>query len=209
VTRGLREAFSAAEFEDIRRLTRDDGSPLVFRIVARGHPYLLKFAIRAKDPARKIACMTAAEAGLAPHVWYTSVENRIFITDFVDSAPLPVKNAPSRMPVLLRTLHALPPFPRVADHIKHYMHVPDEQQRRRAGQIPPEFSGSEHSPKRRMRGAFRPARAIGCGLLATRRFVSTDSAYGWEAAFLNDGYADLLNQRLDIGVDSSVRNFGQ
>ena len=59
----------------------------------------------------------AAEAGVAPRVWYTSVEDRISITDFVEQAPFPGTEALVRMPATLRTLHALPPFPRVPNHI--------------------------------------------------------------------------------------------
>src|SRR5437764_15195674 len=70
VTRGLREAFGVAEFEDIRT-TKALASSLVFRIVVRGSPYLLKISTRTSDPAGHYTCMrAAAAAGLAPHVWY-------------------------------------------------------------------------------------------------------------------------------------------
>ena len=45
VTRGLREAFGVTAFEDIHRLTRGHTSSLVFRIVVRGFPFLLKFIV--------------------------------------------------------------------------------------------------------------------------------------------------------------------
>lgn len=78
-----------------------------------GSPYLLKIITRAGDPTRHYTSMkTAAEAGLAPRVWYTSIEDRISITDFVDAHPLPVSEALTRLPALLRELHALPPFDR-------------------------------------------------------------------------------------------------
>jgi len=53
----------------------------------------------------------AADAGLAPRVWYTSTVDRISITDFVEAVTLPAADALVRIPAALRTLHALPPFP--------------------------------------------------------------------------------------------------
>src|SRR5581483_4930731 len=57
------------------------------------------------------------EAGLAPHVWYTNVEDRISITDFVEAETLAATDALTRMPHVLRTLHAMPPFPGVPHRI--------------------------------------------------------------------------------------------
>src|SRR5580658_6954146 len=66
VNRGLREAFGVTEFEDISRITRGQTSSLVFRIVGRGSPYLLKIINHRDDPARHYTSMkAAAEAGLA------------------------------------------------------------------------------------------------------------------------------------------------
>ena len=113
VTRGLREAFGVTEFDDISAMTGGHTSSLVFRIIVRGSPYLLKIIRRADDPTRHYTSMTAAaEAGVAPRVWYTSIEDKISITDFVKAEPLPVSEALVRLPAVLRTLHALPPFGR-------------------------------------------------------------------------------------------------
>ncbi len=114
VARGLREAFGVSEFEEIRMLTMSLSSDLAFRFVVGGSPFLLRIITRTdamNDPTRQFTCMkAAAEAGLAPHAWYTSIEDRISITDFVDAALFPVADALVRMPAILRTLHALPPF---------------------------------------------------------------------------------------------------
>jgi len=121
VTQGLREAFGVTEFEDIRRMTKGRTSALVFRIVVRGSPYLLKIIMRPNamiGPERQFTCMNAAaEAGLAPSVRYTSIEDGISIADFVEELPFPVTEALVRMPAILRTLHALPPFPGVVNHL--------------------------------------------------------------------------------------------
>jgi hypothetical protein len=113
VTRGLREAFGVTELEDISPMTGGHTSSLVFRIIVGGTPYLLKIITRTEDPTRHYTCMkAAADAGVAPRVWYTDVEEKISITDFVEAERLPVSEALVRLPALLRTLHTLPPFAR-------------------------------------------------------------------------------------------------
>src|SRR6188768_2003934 len=99
VARALRDAFGVTEFEDIRKLTGGLTSSLVFRIVVRGSPYVLKIIMRTDDPTAHYTCMrAAAEAGLAPHVRYTSVEDKISITDFIDAVPFPITDALVWMP---------------------------------------------------------------------------------------------------------------
>jgi hypothetical protein len=111
-TRGLNEAFGVAAFDDIRDLTEGPGSNRAFRIVVRGSAYLLRINTRAGDMTRHFSCMhAAAEAGLAPRVRYTSAEDRISITDFVEALPFPEADALRRVPAALSTLHALPRFP--------------------------------------------------------------------------------------------------
>ncbi len=115
VTRGLHEAFGVSEFEDIRKITKGQTPALIFRIVVRGRPYLLRLIMYKNSilgPERHFTCMRlAAEAGLAPRVRYTSIEDQMSITDFVEEVPFPAADALVRMPTVLRALHALPPFP--------------------------------------------------------------------------------------------------
>ena len=89
VARALNEAFGVEEFEDIRRLTAGLTSALVFRIVVRRHPYLLRVITRTddmSDPTRQFACMKSdAERGIAPRVLYASIEDQVSITDFVEA----------------------------------------------------------------------------------------------------------------------------
>ncbi|MGC4050566.1 MAG: phosphotransferase [Paludibaculum sp.] len=113
VLRGLQAAFGVPDFEEISVLTGGHTNSLVYRIVVGGKPYVLKIIVRAEDPTRHYACMTAAaEAGIAPRVWYASTEDRLAITDFVRAEPLAVPDALVRLPGVLRTLHALAPFAR-------------------------------------------------------------------------------------------------
>lgn len=208
VTRGLREAFGATAFEDIRRLTRGHTSALVFRIVVRGSPYLLRIIMRTDDPTRHFTCMkAAAEAGLAPHVWYTSIEDRISITDFVEAVPFPVTDALVRMAAALRTLHALPPFPRVPDHLNTscmflinegpaldgfirkfqaaniLSHIESEELFTRYAQVAAVYPRHDPDMVSSHNDLFKPDNILFDG----HRVWLVD----WEAAFLNDRYADL------------------
>jgi hypothetical protein len=112
VTRGLDEAFGVTAFDHVQDLTERPGSNLAFRIVVRGSAYLLRINTRRGDMPRHFHCMqAAADAGLAPRVRYARAEDRISITDFVETAPLPARDALRRVPAALRALHALAPFP--------------------------------------------------------------------------------------------------
>ena len=71
VTRALHAAFGVNEYEDSRLLTGGLSTALVFKIVVRKNPYLLKI-MRTEvisDPSHEFACQqTAAEAGIAPRI---------------------------------------------------------------------------------------------------------------------------------------------
>jgi thiamine kinase-like enzyme len=210
VTHGLREAFGVEEFEDIYMLTKGQSGALVYRMVVRGSPYLLRIITRTHDPTlpQHFACMkAAADAGLAPLIHYTSIEDRISITDFVDAVPFARAEALIRMPTTLRTLHALPPFPRRADHLNtSCMFLLNKG---------PALDGFIHT----LRGAnvfsdaeFAELLDLHARLLAVypRQEIDMVSSHNdlfkpdnvlfdgnriwlvdWEAAFLNDRYADL------------------
>ena len=121
VARALQETFGVTEFAHIRRMTKGLSSDLVFRIVVRGTPYLLRIMTRIDermDPDRIFACMSAAaRAGLAPCVRYSNAEDGISITDFVEAVPFPATQALVQLPGTLRRLHALPPFPKAFNYV--------------------------------------------------------------------------------------------
>ena len=210
VTRGLREAFGVTEFEDIRMLKKGLRTALVFRIVVRGSPYLLRIIspTRTDDPTRHFTCMqAAAEAGLAPRVWYTSIEDKISITDFVGAAPFPVTDALVRIPAVLRTLHALPPFPGVPNHlnttcmflINKGPAVDEFIQKVQAANILP-AGESEELLSLYAQLATGYSRHDGDMVPSHNDLFKPDNILfdghrvwlvDWEAAFLNDRYADL------------------
>jgi hypothetical protein len=206
VTRGLREAFGVTEFEDISGITRGRTASLVYRIFVHGSPYLLKIITRDEDPSRHYACMTsAAEAGVAPGVRYTDVENRISITDYVEAEPFPASEALIRMPALLRTLHALPPFGRAPFNTTCTFLLGKGRaldgflEKFRAMNLLPNTVSTEFFARHAELAAVYPyddAEMVSSHndlfkpdniLFHGRRVWLVD----WEAAFLNDRYADL------------------
>ena len=205
-TRGLNEAFGVAAFDQIRDLTERPGSNRAFRIVVRGSAYLLRINTRAGDTTLHYRCMrAAAEAGLAPRVWYANAEDRISITDFVDAAPFPARDALRRIPAALRTLHALPPFPGSPFNttctflLNKGPALEGFLQKFRAANILPEhdleelltqyervataYSSLDPDLAPSHNDLFKPDNILFDG----RRLWMVD----WEAAFQNDRYADL------------------
>ena len=229
VARGLRAAFGVAEFEDIRRITKGRTTALVFRILVEGLPYLLRLTPpnRMLGPERQFTCMkAAAEAGLAPRVWYTSFEDHLAITDFVEESPFPAKDARARMPAVLRALHALPPFPRGVDHLDttclFLMHpgpaVDGFLQKAQAANLvsPTEFDEllewraqlaavnwcDESNLVSSHNDLFKPDNILFDG----SRVWLVD----WEAAFFNDRYADLaVVANLLVSNDAEERAYLQ
>ncbi len=148
------------------------------------------------DPTRQFACMKAgAEAGLAPAVLYTNLEERISITDFVEARPFPLADARVRLPIALRHLHALPPFPRATN----YLGTMDEFVTKfQASKILPECESENlfqaYSSVRSIY-PYDDSETVSChnDLKPENILFDGDRVWlvDWEAAFLNDRYADL------------------
>lgn len=202
VVRALRAAFDVSEFEDIQMLTAGLSTALVFRIVVHGHPYLLRIITRTdamNDPTRQFACMkSAAEAGLAPHVWYANIEDRISITDFVEARPFPRTEALNRIPATLRVLHGLPPFPKMIIYPTYLDAAEGFIQKLQAAKVLPEDETKGIVRLHQRVASVYPrteADMVSCHndlkpenvLFGGGRVWLVD----WEAAFLNDRYVDL------------------
>ena len=209
VNRGLTEAFGVTEIEDIRKMTKGHAYALVLRIVVRGNPYLLRVILRpnaAIGPEREITCMKlAAEAGLAPRVWYGSAEDGICITDFVEEVPFPDGEALVRIPAALKALHAVAAFPEgVAQFnttltfllgapadgfVKRFReaHILPEAECEKLlgwyGQVAAAYRRRDADMVSSHNDLFKPDNMLFDG----ERLWLVD----WEAAFLNDRYADL------------------
>ncbi len=205
VARALLQAFDVAEFEDIQRLTAGLSSALIFRIVVRGCPYLLRIVMSTEaapgpgqgDQTRHFACMRqGADAGVSPRVWYASVEDKISITDFVEARPLSRTEALARLPTTLQTLHALPRFPGLG---ANYVDIMDGFIRKfQAAKLLPESETEEF-----LQGYARVASVYprhDSDMVSSHNDLKPENILfdgdrvwlvDWEAAFLNDRYLDL------------------
>lgn len=206
VTRALRGAFQVSEFEEIRTI-KDLPTSLVYRIVAQGSPFLLKISTRASDPARHHACMkAAADAGLSPRVWYINDEDSISITDFVEAQPLPLSEALVRLPAVLRALHNLAPFPMApfnttCTFLLNKGPASDGFLKQfQAANILPKAASEEFFARYAELTAVYPHDDVDNLVSSHNDLFKPDNILfdgqriqliDWEAAFLNDRYADL------------------
>jgi hypothetical protein len=206
VARGLQEAFGVTEFEEIRMM-KDLAQSMVFRIVVRGSPFLLKLNTRSGDPTCQLTCMrAAAEAGLTPRIRYAGSDG-ISITDFVEPVSFPASEALVRLPKVLRFLHALPPFPTRASHLNTtctfllnkgpavdgfirkfreaaILPAPEtEELFARFAEVTEAYQRRDPDMVSSHNDLFKPDNILFDG----RRVWLVD----WEAAFLNDRYTDL------------------
>lgn len=206
VARALESTFGVTEPEEFRDLTERPGSNRAFRIVVKGSAYLLRINTRPGDMKRQFDCMqTAADAGLAPRVIYTSIEDRLSITDFLNAVPLLLQEALVRIPAALRRLHALPPFPKVPFNttctflLKDGPGLSDFLQKFRQSNILSKNETEElFACHEQLTAAYAPPDADMVPshndlfkpdnmIFDSNRLCLVD----WEAAFQNDRYADL------------------
>ena len=206
VARALREAFGVTGYDDIQMMTAGLSPALVFRIVVQGQPYLLRLVVSTDatagpgrgDQTHHYACMkSAAEAGIGPRVWYTSIEDRVSITDFVSAQPFPRTKAVRRLPATLRTLHGLPPFP--SPRAIDYLNVMDGLVRKfQAAKILPESEAEQL-----FEGYARVASVYprdDSDMVSSHNDLKPENILfdgehvwlvDWEAGFRNDRYVDL------------------
>ncbi len=199
VKNALQATFGVSEYEHIKMLTAGLSSALVYRIVVQRTPYLLRIITRtdaASDPTRQFDCMEmAAKAEIAPRIWYTNIEDRISITDFVEAQPLPIEEAKTKLPKLLKQLHSLPPFPKVMNFqdtadifIRKFQEakiLPEnmtEELFKQYSRIAPVYPRNQEDLVS-CHNDLKPENILFDG----ERIWLVD----WEAAFLNDRYSDL------------------
>lgn len=199
VTRALFEAFGVNAYEEIHPMSGGQSSALVFQIIVEGKPYLLKImrVEKISDPTNEFACMkNAANAGIAPWVWYANAEDRVLITDFVETKPYPDDVITLIAPVLSK-LHSLTGFQKPA--MGSYFNTMDGFVRRfQAANLMPESVTAElfryytelvkvypnnDAEMVASHNDLKPQNMVFDG----ERLLLID----WESAFLNDQYVDL------------------
>lgn len=199
VLRAVNEAFGAPAIDNTQQLTKGLSSDLIFRIVVKGSPYLLRVMTQINernDPARLFGAMrAAAEAAQAPRVWYANTEDGISITDFVDAVPLSTAEALVRIPKTLRNIHALPPFPTALNFVTvHNLFI----WRFRTANLLPQNEIEEVFTRYAQLSAVYPrldADMVSCHNNLKPENILFDGArvwlVDWQAAFRNDRYFDL------------------
>jgi hypothetical protein len=136
----------------------------------------------------------AAEAGIAPRVWYANVEDRVLITDFVEARPYPQDVAPL-IAAALRRLHALPHFPKT---VNYFDFINGSIRRFQTAAILPESETEELI--RRYAAVQKVYPWNDAELVASHNDLKPQNMLfdgnrillvDWESAFLNDEYVDL------------------
>ena len=199
VTRALQSAFNTNTYDEIHAPAGGLSPSLVYRIVVNGRPYLLRIISGQAwgDPAREFAAMQAgSDAGIAPRIHYSSLEDRLLLTDFIQTQPYPADMA-LHMAGVLRSLHALPSFPPPARG--DYLTTMDGFVRRfQAANLLPESLGADiFSRYDEIIAAYRrlPAEHVSSHNDVKPQNTLFDGTrvwlVDWEAAFLNDRYVDL------------------
>lgn len=199
VQHALQQAFGVTDFEDIRMLTTGLSSALIYRVVILGKPYLLRVITSTEavaDPSHWYGSMkTAAEAGLAPNVWYAGVDDRIAITDFIEAKPFPPSEALLKMPAVLKRLHTLPSFPvrvNFMDAVAGFA-----QKFQAAGILPEEITADLFANYEKIKNIYprNSSDQVGCHNDLKPENILYDGKrvwlVDWEAAFINDRYIDL------------------
>jgi aminoglycoside phosphotransferase (APT) family kinase protein len=199
VSRAIQQAFGATTIDDIRRMTKGLSSDLVFRIGVKGSPYLLRIMTRMNEqmePGRIFACMNAvSDASLTPRVRYTNAEDGISITDFVEDLPLPATQAMHLLPQTLRTLHALPPFPKEFNYVTAHNYF--IWRFRRASLLPRNEIDDAFTSYEQICATYPrfDADMVSCHMDLKPDNILFDGhriwLVDWQAAFLNDRYFDL------------------
>ena len=208
----LQSTFGVSEFDDISQLTTGLSSALVFRMNVKGKSYLLKLNTRTDamgDPSHQFICMKpSAEVELGPRIRYMNAEERIWITDFIEAKPFPIRDARVKTPALLKRLHSLPPFPARFNFIEF---VDGLIRKFQDEKILPESMTSEVF---RQYAKIPPLFPRECqDLVSSHNDLKPENILfdgrqpwlvDWEAAFLNDRYIDLA-----IVANFLVRNDGE
>ena len=197
VRKALQAAFGVSEYEDIRMLTAGLSPDLIFRIVVKGKSYLLRVINRTDNSyvPRHFAGMKAgAEIGIAPLIRYSSIDDRILITDFIEAQPFPLDKAKILLADTLRQLHALPPIPRTVNwlnFVEGYVRKIQD-----AKILPESVTGDIFQLYKQLTDVYpQDQDLVFCHNDLKPENIVFDGKKAWlvdwEAAFLNDRYLDL------------------
>lgn len=122
VEKALLQTFNTTQPDSLILLTGGMSAALVYKLTISQQNYLLRIVMQTdelNDPKRQYHCMQlAADAGIAPHVYYTDAEDALSITAFIEAPPI-WENFTDKTRLLqtlaqsIKAIHALPLFPKV------------------------------------------------------------------------------------------------
>ncbi|WP_368487752.1 phosphotransferase [Clostridium sp. BJN0013] len=196
VKNALQTAFGVNSYDDIKAITVGLSNAFTFRIVVKNKPYLMKIARtdQLSNPANYYSYMkVASNAGIAPHVWYLSTQDKISITDFIEAKPFPIDKAKEMMPKLISKLHRLSPFHKVINDAMDRI----VQRVLAAKFLPGNLTDEILKNYTRIKNIyqFRSEDLVSShnDLKPENYIFDGERAWlvDWEAAFLNDRYLDL------------------
>ena len=206
VEKALHKAFKTTKVENIVLLTGGLSGALVYKITVSGKPYVLRLVMQIdafNDPVRQYTCMNlAAEAGIAPHVYYSNAQDAVSITDFIETRPLsehftsPNELLPELVKII-QSIHSTPLFPKLVNYLDGIdMFI----QNFKASGLLPERATEEHFRYYSQIQNVYP-RYDG-DVVSSHNDLNPNNILfdgkkiwiiDWEAAFQNDRYVDLAN----------------
>ena len=206
VEKALQKAFNTTEVENIVLLTGGLSGALVYKIRVSGEPYVLRIVRQIdafNDPVRQYTCMNlAAEAGIAPYVYYSNAQDAVSITDFIETKPLsehwasPNELLPELVKII-KSIHSTPLFPKLVNYLDGIdMFI----QNFKASDLLPERATEEHFRYYSQIQNVYP-RYDG-DVVSSHNDLNPNNILfdgkkiwiiDWEAAFQNDRYVDLAN----------------
>lgn len=204
VEKAMNETFGSTEAEHVELLDGGYSSSLNFKILIKNKPFVLRIIKNispVNDPTRRFTCMKiAAQAGIAPKVYYTDTDDAIAIVDYIDAKSIQqsFNSFDKLLPLLadlVRNIHDLSPFPTLVnflDGVDLFI-----KQFKELNMFPEEVTADVFKYYKQIQKHYPRddqdlvashndlhARNILCD--GNRLWV-----IDWEAAFLNDRYADL------------------
>jgi len=126
VEKALLQTFNIAQPEDLLLLTGGMSTALVYRLTVNQQHYLLRIVMHTdelNDPKRQYHCMKlAADAGIAPHVYYADATDALSITAFINAPPIWENFTDSntllkQLGQYIKVIHALPLFPKLINFL--------------------------------------------------------------------------------------------
>ncbi len=203
VRRALAEAFGRDGAEGVEPLGGGLSQSMVFKLHARGAPYLLKLdsAAGGADVARAHACMAAAaQAGIAPPLRYADPAAGVAIADFIAQRPLAERLTDrsaflEELAALVRRLHAVEGFPPAMEYFTALDQL--TQRLQVLDVVDPAAIAPHLAVYAQVRDACRrdaPALVASHNDLHPRNLVFDGTRLwivDWDTAFLNDPFVDL------------------